>query len=95
MERAKAIVKSPYTAVAFVVSAIGQVGFAWFDPLWGLLQTTSGLWFPILATTASTILPELGFDQLGTQLLVAGALLFVGVQLDKLVDRVRDYFKDS
>lgn len=88
---ARKLLKSPYTALAVIVSAIGQVGFAWFDPAWGLLQATSGLWFPIIATTASTILPEIGYDQLGTQLLVAGALLFVGVQLDKLVDRARNW----
>lgn len=88
------LLKSPYTALAVVISAIGQVGFAWFDPVWGLLSATSGLWFPIIATTASTILPEIGYDQLGTQLLIAGALLFVGVQLDKLVDRAQDYFNN-
>ena len=93
--QAKDLIKSPYTALAFVVSAIGQVGFAWFDPIWGLLQATSGLLFPIVATVSSTILPEIGYDQLGTKLLIAGAVLFVGVQLDKLTDRVEDYFEDS
>jgi len=91
---AKELIKSPYTVVALLTSAIGSIGYLPLD-LWGLLSATSGLWFPIVATVSSTILPEIGYDQLGTQLLIAGALLFVGVQLDKLIDRVRSYFEDS
>jgi len=87
---ARDLLKSPYTVVALLTSAIGTIGYLPLD-LWSLLSATSGLWFPIVATVSSTILPEIGYDQLGTQLLIGGALLFVGVQLDKLIDRVQDW----
>lgn len=90
-ERLKEAITHPLTAGAVVLSAIAQLGFGFIDPLWGLIASTSSLWFPAVATTASTILPELGYEAISTPILVASAVLFVAVQLDRLVDRVQQW----
>jgi len=87
----KDLLAHPWTAVAVVVSAIGQVGFGAFEPAWSLISSTSGYWFPALATTSSTILPEVGYGELGSKLLVAGAILFVGVQVDRLIAKLQTW----
>ena len=91
MQRLKNIILHPLTAVAFVVSAIGQLSIGWIEPVWALISATSGYWFPAIATTATTLLPELGYGDLGTNLLIAAAIVFVAVQLDRLVDRVQTF----
>lgn len=88
------ILTHPLTAVVTAIGAIGQLGFAWFDPVWGLLATTSGMWFPAIAVSAGTILPELGLSDLGTQVLFAAAILFVTIQLDKGWDRAKKYLRN-
>lgn len=85
------IIHHPLTALAVVVSAIGQLGIGWIEPAWGLISATSGMWFPAIAVTAGTILPKIGFESIGTPILVAAAILFVGVQLDKLLERLLTY----
>jgi len=87
----KEILAHPLTAIAVLVSTVGQLGFGVFEPAWSLISATSGLWFPAIATTGATILPEIGYEQLGTSLLLAAAVVFVGVQLDRMVDRVQEW----
>lgn len=84
----------PLTLVATVASLLGSIGFAILDPTWGLVSATSGLWFPAVSVTAGVLLPELGFEDLGTQLLVAGAIVFVAVQLDRLYDRAVEWYNN-
>jgi hypothetical protein len=91
---ARELLTSPLTVLAFVVSAIGSVGFGLLDPTWGLISATAGMWFPAVAVTAGTILPEIGYGDVGTQVLVAAAVVFVAVQLDRLADRAADYYKE-
>ncbi|QLH83222.1 hypothetical protein [Halosimplex pelagicum] len=86
--------KHPVTGLAVVVSAIGQLGFGAFEPAWALVSSTATYWFPALATSGATILPELGFPNLGTQVLLGAALVYVGVQLDRLVDKIQDWQED-
>ncbi|ELZ23495.1 hypothetical protein C475_14518 [Halosimplex carlsbadense 2-9-1] len=83
--------KHPLTGLAVAVSTLGQLSFGWFEPVWALASSTATYWFPAVATSGATILPELGFPNLGTNVLLAGALLYVGVQLDKLVDKIQDW----
>ncbi|WP_226023220.1 hypothetical protein [Halomicrobium salinisoli] len=87
----KDLIWHPLTGLAVGVSAIGQLGFGLLEPAWSLLSSTSGLWFPAIATTASTIMPELGYAQLGTKVLLASAILFVGVQVNKLIDKIQNW----
>jgi len=87
----KRIVAHPLTSLAVGVSAVAQLGFGTFEPVWSLIASTSGLWFPAIATTGSTILPEIGYDTLGTRLLLASALVFVGVQVDRLFDKIQNW----
>lgn len=91
----KELLTSPLTALAFVVSAVGSVGFGLFDPVWGLISATSGMWFPAIAVTAGTIFPEIGLESLGTQVLVAAAVVFVAVQLDRFYDRAAGYIREK
>ncbi|MBX0323877.1 hypothetical protein EGH21_12635 [Halomicroarcula sp. F13] len=94
MERLKNLVLHPLTGGAVILSALGSLGLGLFDPLWGLLSATSGYWFPAVATTAATILPELGYAELGTKLLVAAAVLYVVILADKGLDRAQKWFNN-
>jgi hypothetical protein len=91
---AKELLVHPVTALAAFVSVIGQFGFGWFEPVWGLISTTSGMWFPAIAVTAGTIFPEVGLSDLGTPVLLGAALLFVAVQLDRLGERVMRWLEN-
>ena len=91
VETARDALTHPIAALAVIVSAIGQLGFGALEPAWSLLSTTSTYWFPALATSGATILPEFGYPDLGTQILVGAALLYVGVQLDKLITKVQEW----
>jgi len=91
---AKELLTSPLTLLAVGVSALGSVGFGLVDPAWGLLSATAGMWFPAIAVSAGTILPELGYGEIGTQVLLAAAIVFVAVQLDRLADRASKYIKE-
>jgi hypothetical protein len=86
--------KHPLTGLAVAVSTLGTLSFGWFEPVWALISSTATYWFPALATSGATILPQFGYPDLGTNLLLAGALLYVGVQLDKLVDKIQDWQED-
>lgn len=91
---ARELLTHPLTLLATVASLLGSIGFAILDPTWGLIATTSGMWFPAVSVTAGVLLPELGFGDLGTQLLVAAAIVFVAVQLDRLYDRAVEYLRN-
>jgi len=90
----KELLYHPLTAIAAVLSVIGSLGVGLIEPAWSLLSSTSGLWFPAIATTASTIMPELGYEAWGTRVLLTSAIVFVAVQLDKLIDRVQNWRKN-
>ncbi|WP_254271095.1 hypothetical protein [Haloarcula marina] len=94
MQRLKQLISHPLTAGALGLSAVGQLGFGLFEPLWSLVSTTSGMWFPAVAVTAGTIAPEIGFADLGTKVLLAAAILFVGVQLDRLASRAKTWYNE-
>ncbi|MFC6757886.1 MULTISPECIES: hypothetical protein [Haloarcula] len=87
---AQELLQSPYTAVAVIGSALGSIGYLPLD-LWTIIIDTSGLWFPAIATMASTILPEFGYESLGTQLLVAGAIVYVAVLLYRMYGRIKNW----
>lgn len=90
----KELLAHPVTALAAVVSVVGQLGFGWFEPVWSLISATSGMWFPAIAVTAGTIFPEVGLKSLGTPVLLAAALLFVAVQLDRLFERIAEWWRN-
>ncbi|PSQ06653.1 hypothetical protein BRC92_00340 [Halobacteriales archaeon QS_4_69_31] len=82
---------NPLAGFTVLTSTIAQVGFGLFDPAWALLSSTAGIWFPIGATTGATILPELGYAELGTKILLGSALIYVGVQLERLITKVQKW----
>lgn len=90
----KQFVFHPLTAGAVILSTLGQLGVGLFDPIWSLVSATSGYWFPAIATTSATILPELGYGDLGTTVLVAAAVLYVAVLLDNGIDRAQQWFNN-
>jgi len=89
----KEIIKHPATAASVVVTATLQ--FSGIVPIWDFVASTSGYWFPALATTGATILPELGYESIGTTVLLASALVFVAVQVDKFADRALRFIRDK
>jgi hypothetical protein len=91
---ARELLTHPLTLLATVGSLLGSIGFGLIDPAWGLVSATSGMWFPAVAVTAGTILPEIGYGDLGTQVLVAAAIVFVAVQLDRLYDRGVEWYRN-
>lgn len=90
----KEVLTHPISGLAALVGLVGQFGFAWFDPVWGLLSATAGTWFPLVAVSTSTILPEIGFGGYGTPILLGAAILFVAIQADRLVEKTFQYFND-
>lgn len=87
----KEIVYHPFTALMVLLSALGQLGFGMFEPVWSLISATSGMWFPAIAVTSGTILPEVGLEGAGTAILLGAASVFVAVQVDRLLDRVKEW----
>lgn len=85
------IVLHPFTALMLGLSALAQLGFGAFEPVWSLVSATSGMWFPAIAVTSGTILPEIGFEGVGTMILLGAASVFVAVQVDRLLDRVEEW----
>ena len=85
------IVAHPLTGGAVigsaVLSTIGQLA-----PLWDFLGATSGTWFPLIAVSAGTILPEVGLQQLGSQVLLAAAIVYVAIYADRLYDRIKERY---
>jgi len=90
----KELLTHPLTALAVVASALGSVGFGLVDPVWGLISATAGMWFPAISVTAGVLLPEYGLGDVGTQVLIAAAVVFVAVQLDRLYDRAVEYLRN-
>jgi hypothetical protein len=91
----KKLVQHPLTALAAVVSAIGQLGFGWFEPVWAFLSGTAGIWFPAIAVSAGEIFPRIGLGEFAGPALLAAAILFVAVQLDRLTDSLLTRLRDS
>jgi len=91
--RLKEIITHPVTAGSFGVTAILQL--SGLLPIWDFVASTSSYWFPALATTGATILPELGYQEIGTTLLLASAVVFVLVQLDKFADKAIEYMREK
>lgn len=64
-------------------------------PLWDLLGATSGTWFSLLAVSTGTILPEFGYGDEAQLVLLAGAILYVALYTDRLIDRIQQFRNDA
>jgi hypothetical protein len=84
----------PIAQLSAFVSVLGALGLGWIEPLWSLLSSTSAYWFPAIAVTAGEILPRLGFEGISGPLLLGGSIAFVAMQLDRLAERARKWFKN-
>jgi len=92
-KKVKNALEHPLTAGAVLFGAVGQLSIGWIAPFWELVSSTATYWFPALATIASTILPELGYSDVATPLLLGSAIVFVAVQIDRLLARVADFVR--
>lgn len=70
--------------VAGVVAFAGVLGGG-FD----LLASTAGTWFPMIAVSATAILPEFGYEDVGQKVLLLAAFTYVGILAARLVDKAR------
>lgn len=85
------ILREPITWLAAVLSLLA--GFAGvFDSLWALVSSTSGLWFPIIATTSTIVAPAVEAIpmDLANKVLLAAAILYLTILLVRLGSRVLD-----
>jgi hypothetical protein len=78
----------PLTGLAVVGSAVLSLVPA-FGPVWEFVGATSGTWFPLVAVSAGTILPEIGLQSLGSKVLLAAAIVYVAVYADRLAERLQ------
>ena len=82
------LVESELTAVRAL--AAGVVAFAGvFAGGLDLLASTAGTWFPMIAVSATAILPEFGYEQFGQRVLLLAAFTYVGILAARLVDKAR------
>lgn len=88
----KDIILHPLTAAATIGSALLAILPAG-APLWEFLGSTANVWFTPLAVFASTILPNIGYPQLGTTLLVSGAVVYVLIGTERFIDRTMEYLR--
>lgn len=87
------ILQAPITWLAAAMSILaGAAGM--FDGLWSLVATTKGLWFPIVATTATIVAPAVEAIpmDLANQVLLAAAILYMAILVVRLAGQVRDRF---
>jgi len=86
------IITHPLSSAFVAVLAIGQLAFGMLEPAWALLSTTAELWFPALATAGATILPNIGFPSLGTEILLAAAVVYFAVKVNQLIDKIENWY---
>lgn len=91
---AKEIIWHPVVAISAFGSLLLSVvpGLA---PLWDLLGATSGTWFSIIAVSAGTILPEFGYGEEASVILLAAAIVYVALYTDRLIERIQQYRSNS
>lgn len=86
-DRIEAVLFHPVVALSavasLVLSTVGQLA-----PLWDFVGATASLWFPAIAVSAGTILPNVGFPDLGTNVLLAAGIVYVAVYVDRFADRL-------
>lgn len=73
-------------AVLAGVVAMAGVLAGGFD----LLAATAGTWFPMIAVSATAILPEFGYQRAGERVLLLAAFVYVGILAARFVDKTRD-----
>lgn len=90
-ERLRELVAHPLTGLAVIGSAVLSLVPS-LGPIWEFIGATSGTWFPLVAVSAGTIFPEIGLQSLGSKVLLAAALVYVGVYADRFADRLQERF---
>lgn len=70
---------------AGVVAMAGVLGGG-FD----LLASTAGTWFPMIAVSATAILPEFGYAEVGQRVLLLAAFVYVGILAARFIDKTRE-----
>lgn len=90
-DKLRDVILHPLTAGTVVLSALAST-LGPLAPLWDFLGATAGTWFPIVAVSAGTILPNIGYGKLGTLLLVSAGVLYVAIYTDRFIDRIQERF---
>lgn len=86
----KKVVTSPAAALSVVGSfALAVIPAA--EPIWTFLSATAGTWFPIASVGGGVLLPEFGYPEIGSTLLLMAATAYVTVYLDKFLDKVQEW----
>jgi hypothetical protein len=88
----KAALQHPLAALLTVGTAVLTV-LPGADVVWSLLNATAGSWFAIASVGGGIVLPQLGFDGLGTQLLFVAALVYVSIYAGRFVEGAYNWTK--
>lgn len=88
------LITSSHAAAATIGAAVLHLAGA-LDVVWQFLGATSSFWFPAIAVSAGTIMPEVGMADLGTRLLIAAALLYVAILASRFIDRAAAFIKEK
>jgi hypothetical protein len=86
------LVESELTALrAVAAGAFAFVGVA----AGGLdvIASTAGTWFPMIAVTATAILPEFGYAEFGQRVLLLAAFVYVGILAARLGETAKERFQ--
>lgn len=55
-----------------------------------LLAATAGTWFPMIAVSATAILPEFGYKSVGERVLLLAAFVYVGILAARFFDKTKE-----
>ena len=80
------LVETEVTALRAVFA--GVVAFAGvFAGGFDLLASTAGTWFPMIAVSATAILPEFGYAEVGQRIMLLAAFTYVGILAARLIKK--------
>lgn len=87
------LLEHPVTWLTATLSVLaGLTGM--FDVVWSIVSSTSGIWFPVIATMASIVAPAVEWIPTGLaqKVMLAAAILYMVVLLVRFGDRITDRF---
>jgi len=95
-ERLKEWLTSPLTAILWVFGWVANLFdpvLALFDPVFGFVGSTAGIWFPLTGAldTAARMIPAIP-SVVTRELLLVALMIYILYRLEQLTDAAQRYF---